>query len=186
VKLFLPLLAVAPPSLPDLIVEQVIVSDATVQVTLFNRGDAPVTDAFWVDVYVSPRAAPQAANQIWENLGDQGLAWGVTSSGLNPGERLTLSVGDQYFRPQNSFLRGPIAVGTPIFAQVDSFNPSSTFGAVLETHERDGAFYNNISSVTAAVAIDLPPNSLQNRATVGDLLPPRAVQGADDARDGGR
>ena len=63
-----------------------------------NQGDAYVTDEFWVDVYINPDPAPTAVNQIWEDLADEGLVWGVTAGALPlaPGEAITLTVGGDH------------------------------------------------------------------------------------------
>jgi hypothetical protein len=37
-----------------------------------------------------------------------------------------------------------LPAGTVLYAQVDSFNPDTAYGAVLETHEIIGRPYNNI------------------------------------------
>jgi hypothetical protein len=51
---------------------------------------------------------------------------------------------------------GTLPVGTPIYAQVDSYNPFTTFGAVLENHEISGAPYNNILGPVLSTASTLP------------------------------
>src|SRR5262249_5804815 len=117
-------------------------------------GFLAVTDPFWVDVYVDPTTAPERVNQVWSDLGSRGAAWGVlgTALPLAPGATLTLRVGDAYYRSPNSNPGLPIAVGTPIYAQVDSYGPGSSYGAVLESHERDGEPYNNILGPVSATA----------------------------------
>ena len=69
---------------------------------------------------------------------------------LEPGETLTLTLGDPYYRASLSNPGGPITAGTQLYAQVDSFNAATNYGAVLEQHERDGGAYNNISGPVAA------------------------------------
>jgi hypothetical protein len=53
-------------------------------------------------------------------------------------------VGDSDYRLSLNNLGRAITAGTPIYARVDSFNATSSNGAVLETHERDGGVYNNM------------------------------------------
>ncbi len=46
-------------------------------------------------------------------------------------------------------LNGGVGMGTAVYAQVDSAHATSSVGAVLESHERRGAAYNNIVAGTA-------------------------------------
>jgi hypothetical protein len=80
-------------------------------------------------------------------VGQQGLVWGVTGSArkaLVPGASITLRLGDAYYDPEISVYSGALAPDTPLYAQVDSFNPATNYGTVLETHEASGGAYNNI------------------------------------------
>ena len=63
---------------------------------------------------------------------------------LQPGEALTLTLEGPYFVTGSSLLSSPFTVTDRIYAQVDSANATTGYGAVLETHERDGEAYNNI------------------------------------------
>jgi uncharacterized repeat protein (TIGR01451 family) len=132
---------------PDLIVQSVIGSGNLVTVVIRNIGSAPVTNEFWVDAYISPTIVPTHVNQIWSDVGTRGLAWGVTSSALpiKPGALLTLTTQSTYYVPAYSYMGGPIASGTPLYAQVDSADVATTYGAVLESHEIVGGPYNNIT-----------------------------------------
>jgi hypothetical protein len=56
---------------------------------------------------------------------------------------LTLTYGDVYSWPSLGSY-GAIPVGTPIYAQVDSANANTIYGAALETHESMGEADNNI------------------------------------------
>lgn len=125
------------------------VAGGQIQVAIRNIGTSAITSAFWVDVYINPSRPPTQVNQTWPKLGQQGLVWGVTSAALPlaPDARLTLAVGDQFYRPALSRLGTPLAAGTAIYAQVDSANISTTYGAVLESHELHGGPYNNIGAV---------------------------------------
>ena len=64
---------------PDLVVQRIDVISDDVQVIIANIGNTSVADDFWVDLYVNPRTAPTRVNQIWPDLADQGLVWGVTT-----------------------------------------------------------------------------------------------------------
>jgi uncharacterized repeat protein (TIGR01451 family) len=130
---------------PDLVVESVSATSDDVQVVIRNAGNGPVSDEFWVDVYIDPHPVPTAVNQIWPDLASQGLAWGVTMD-LQPGDVLTLIVGDAYYVPEHSRVSWPLAAGTQVYAQVDSLDAETTYGAVLESHEITGGAYNNIGS----------------------------------------
>jgi hypothetical protein len=143
-------------SAPDLVVERIAATRNSVQIAIRNQGDTPAQDAFWVDLYINPYSAPTHVNQIWPNLSSQGLVWGVTAV-LQAGEVLTLTVNDTYYAPGYSHVSWPLAVGTPVYAQVDSANTATTYGAVLESHEILGQTYNNIlGSVVAASTTGAP------------------------------
>ncbi|MEJ5309992.1 MAG: LamG-like jellyroll fold domain-containing protein [Anaerolineae bacterium] len=142
---------------PDLIVENIIATPNHIQIVIRNRGNAPVEDEFWVDVYINPRTEPTQVNQTWDLLSNQGLAWGVTAAALpalTPGGTLTLTVGDAYYAPDYSRVSWPLAVGVPVYAQVDSYNAETSYGAVLERHEIIGEDYNNIE-MEEVVAADV-------------------------------
>jgi hypothetical protein len=157
-SIYLPMISASPAQqpLPDLIVDRIVATSSGIQVVIRNIGAAPVTEAFWVDLYINPRVAPTRVNQTWQTLGSQGMVWGVTPAGLPlaPGATLSLSIGDRFYQPALSSFSVPLPVGTKIYAQVDSSNVATTYGAVLETHERAGGPYNNISGpITLAVPL---------------------------------
>jgi len=152
---YLPLLARNYIAAPDLVVQSVTATGDSVQVVIENQGSTPVTDEFWVDVYVNPSPAPTGVNQLWPDLADEGLVWGVKAAALPlaPGDVLTLTVGDAYYVPEHSQVAWPLAEGTPVYAQVDSWNAVTTYGAVLENHEITGGVYNNISSTVSTAGL---------------------------------
>jgi hypothetical protein len=132
---------------PNLVVESLSATSRNVELVIRNRGNSPVTDAFWVDVYINPRTPPYAVNETYDDLGDFGLAWAVQKEGLRqlvPGGSLTLRMNDAFYDPDISTFPGNLQPGTPIYAQVDSFNPSTNYGTVLESHEAIGQAYDNI------------------------------------------
>ena len=145
--IFLPLAVNnAKPPAPDLVVEQITITSQGVQVVIKNQGDAPVNDAFWVDLYVDPDPVPTGVNQVWDDgRSAQGMTWGITGYPpiLSPGQRLTLNVNNAYY----SNVTWPLPAGTPVYVQVDSAKLDSPYGAVLESHEMNGGAYNNISHV---------------------------------------
>jgi hypothetical protein len=133
---------------PDLVVRSLTATGNNVTLKIANQGNAPIRDAFWVDVYIDPHTVPTAVNQPWYDLADQGLVWAVNGGALPaliPGGEITLSVNDAYYAPDYSVVSWPIPPGTVFYAQVDSYNLDTTYGAVRETHEIAGKPYNNIS-----------------------------------------
>jgi hypothetical protein len=176
--IYLPLLARDGISAPDLVVESLTAGGSQITVTLRNQGNAPVVDAFWVDVYLDPATAPTQVNQRWQDLGSQGLVWGVQGAALplGPGESLTLTVGDAYYFPNLSNPGGGLAAGTPVYAQADSVNQLTSYGGVLENHEIGGGVYNNISGPVSSQGgggVVGPPAGSATAAGSGGALPPR-------------
>ncbi|KAB8142250.1 isopeptide-forming domain-containing fimbrial protein [Chloroflexia bacterium SDU3-3] len=178
-RTFLPLVMTAAADLmPDLVVQEIRVASGAVEVVVKNQGDGPVNDPFWVDLYVSPTTPPTKVNQIWQTQGGGGAAWGVTGTALPlaPGATLTLRVGDAYFRADMSELPVSLPAGTALYAQADSANTETTYGAVLERHERDGGPYNNIASasVPASTALGSAPRAAAGAAVTA--LPKRPAK----------
>jgi hypothetical protein len=149
----------APLQGPDLVVEAITSSDGQLTLTIANSGDMPVNDAFWVDLLIEPGRAPLRVNDTWDALGTRGLSWGVTAP-LAPGARLSLTVGDQYYRSDYSRPGGPIAAATLLYAHVDAASTSNPDGGVRESHEVSGGAYNNVFGPhPAASTITLPAPS---------------------------
>jgi uncharacterized repeat protein (TIGR01451 family) len=150
---YLPLImyGVGPP-LADLVVSEITTSGGSLHVTVKNIGQLAAAESFWVDAYINPTSAPVRVNQLWNAVGNRGATWAVLGSvlPLEPGETVTLTQGDVYYRPTLSNPGGPITAGTQLYAQVDSFNATSSNGAVLETHERDGGGVQQYSRPVAA------------------------------------
>lgn len=123
--------------LPDLIVESLAASTDAMTVTLRNVGEAPVTDAFWVDVYVNPEQT-LTVNRPWHTIAGNGAVWGVTQS-IAPGAALTLTLGDPFY---STFYSGkdPFPVGGVVYALADSVDFSHVYGAVLESSEENNLF----------------------------------------------
>jgi PKD repeat protein len=133
---------------PELIVQSVSASSEVITVVIKNIGDAPAAQSFWVDAYVDPNPPPTAVNQIWwdQNRSLQGVAWAVDEPfvPLEPGAVITLTSRDPNVSPERTLFQGNLPVGTPIYAQVDSYNYQTDYGAVLERQEMLGLPYNNI------------------------------------------
>jgi hypothetical protein len=129
---------------PDLTVKRIILSSNYIKVVVENIGDAPVAanNDFWVDLYINPSHKP-VYNETWETLGSQGGVWGVTDPflPLEPGEVITLTTGGSLYWPELSNIQWPLDSETTYFyAQVDSANAATAYGAVQESDEN-----NNVS-----------------------------------------
>jgi uncharacterized repeat protein (TIGR01451 family) len=146
--IYLPLVARNYVVAPDLIVEAVDVG-ATTEIMIANDGDAPVEASFWVDLYVNPTSEPQSVNDIWPELADEGLVWGVTDP-LGVGERLTLTVESPYYSEAYSAISDTLTADDTIYVQVDSASVEREYGGVQEIHEILGGEYNNIWPEPAA------------------------------------
>jgi hypothetical protein len=160
---------------PDLVISYLEASPNGVTVILQNQGQGPVVDAFWVDVYLNPHQPPTRVNQTWYDIGQAGLVWGVTTLPLQPGQALTLTIGDGAYWPSLSHFGPPLSPGSQVYGQVDSLNPHTTYGGVLENHEISGGIYNNISATLSTANLRL--NYAAKRDFLSspalDLLPPR-------------
>ncbi len=143
-EIYLPVLLSDFTYAPDLVVEEILATQSVITVVLRNQGPAATDKTFWVDVYVEPERPPEGVNETWDKLTDQGLVWAVTET-LAPGDLLTLTVGGLYYQVDYSRVDWPLAEGTPIYAQVDSANEETAYGAILETHEIIGLTYNNVA-----------------------------------------
>jgi len=177
-KIFLPLVQKNYAAAPDLIVTNITATVNSIQVVIKNTGAQPVTDEFWVDVYINPNPAPTHVNQTWQMLSSRGMVWGVTASALplNPGQSLTLQINDAYYWASLSNVTFPLALGTPVYAQVDSANANVSYGAVLENHEITGSAYNNISSTTVVAGsapVRLAPGAIKQYPNDRGRLPER-------------
>jgi hypothetical protein len=180
-RVYLPLVMRRHVVAPDLIVESLTARSDAVTVTIRNVGSAPIdelfTNEFWVDVYVDPDVAPTGVNQTWEMVGDEGLAWGITLDALPlaPGDALTLTSYDVYYRPDESEISWPIAAGTPIYAQVDSAHVETAHGTVWEIHEIADGTYNNIFGPVAVTSGESGTPSVREapRPSSESHLPPR-------------
>ena len=136
---------------PDLVVQSVTATAGDVQIVIANQGNAPVVDGFWVAGYVNPSPAPDAVNQMWWELGDEGMFWGIPEDALplNPGETITLAVSDDYYDEDYSHVSWPLAAGSVVYVQADAWNADTDYGAIRESHEITGGSYdNNIGSDT--------------------------------------
>ncbi len=179
-RIYLPLVSRNALVAPDLIVQNLVVTNRSVQVVIKNQGNAPVNDEFWVDVYINPNPTPTHVNQVWWMLGEEGLVWGIKAPALpiQAGGVMTLTIGDRYYTSTLSTFSGWIPNGTPVYAQVDAVNMDTTYGGVLESHEILNGFYNNIVGPvypTAGMAASGPAlaGDRSPASQTSDGLPPR-------------
>jgi hypothetical protein len=138
---------------PDLVVQRIIATSNNVQVVIKNQGasftphHSPPFPYVRIDLYVNPNPVPTEVNQTWDDgRCTQGAVWSVPTTVLiRSNKAITLTIGDVYYQPSFSSFPESLPAGTPIYAQVDSLNPDTTYGAVLEDHETTGGVYNNIT-----------------------------------------
>jgi hypothetical protein len=156
---------------PDLVVRDLVATANDVQVVIANEGNAPSNESFWVDVYIDPSPPPSHVNQIWPYLADEGLVWGVEAV-LQPGETIALQVGDAHYFEEYSLVSWPLALGTPVYVQIDSAG-NDNYGAVWEMDEILGTSYNNIDDTTVVRGTGrvVAPDAVQPGAV--SPLPPR-------------
>jgi hypothetical protein len=150
----------------DLVVADVIATRDDVQVVIANQGNGPISDEFWVDVYIAPRSTP-VVNQPWPYVAAEGLVWGITADALDelaPGGMLTLTWNDAYYHPEWSRVTWPLAENTPVYVQVDALGDYD-YAAVLESHEIAREGYNNVSStlVTLSTRFAVEAHSTRRR-----------------------
>jgi len=156
---------------PDLVTRITPTGD-NVQVVIKNQGNAPVTDDFWVDLYVNPNPVPTAVNQIWNDLADEGVVWDIKVD-LLPGGTITLTIGDTDTSWEHTGFSGSLAAGTWIYVQVDSANTLTDYGGVLEDHEIMGGTYNNITGRKLSAPVDVGTLASDRPPPPPGHLPPR-------------
>ena len=101
-------------------------------------------DGFWVDLYINP-AEPPTANQRWGEICGLpclgGLAWAISNQPLSFGQsRALVSIPSQFhpngYDPFQTVWEGKLPAGEhQLYAYVDSWHPTNSFGAVLESDE---------------------------------------------------
>jgi len=173
-NIFLPMLINNYAATPDLVVSEIAIDGESISVTIENQGLAPVTEEFWVDLYLNPTPPPTQVNDVWEMSSVYGAAWGVVEPGLlNSGESLVLTLNDAYLDTGRTNLPNVISVGTTIYVQVDSANTITGFGGVAESHELFGEPYNNIESITTTSSSVVFVSEETAVLPYSNLLPPR-------------
>jgi hypothetical protein len=154
---------------PDLTVESLTATSNQVEVVIKNWGSAPVTDAFWVDVYFDPSVTP-SLNQPWDTIASHGVVWGVTTSIPAGGSLTLITSGDYYFPEYSSPI--PLPVGANVYALVDSINYDTTYGAVRESDEGNNLF-GPVTSTTGTPNGVAQVGAQGQPPAVREELPPR-------------
>lgn len=131
------------PAAPNLVARVIEVTPAeptvndivNVRVLVENIGTGPALESFWVDLYISPSATPNA-NQAWPDLSTNGATWFV--EGLDAGDEIVLD--SLQADPARSNLLRLTEQGTAeLFVFVDSYG-STPSGAVAEQNEDNNLF----------------------------------------------
>jgi uncharacterized repeat protein (TIGR01451 family) len=135
-----------------------------VTVTVQNTGTLPVTNDFWVDLYLNPDTStghpvPPTVNHIWTNYcpggswdpgeGCYGKAWYVTTD-LAPGATLDLHTSQADVDGRYSNWPPPTysSSHSPFYAQVDSWGYS--YGSVSETDESNNTYGPQVAGAASA------------------------------------
>ena len=175
---YLPMIIKSGPQAPDLVITSLTATNETVEVVVTNQGPVDTGAGFWVDFYVAPTTAPTAANQLWQDLSSEGIAWGITVP-IAAGDSLTLTYStapgapNLYYSVEDSNFTGTMSAGTSVYAQVDSAHVSNVNGAILETHEILGGAYNNVSGEVFSTAAGAIPTVVGD--THADSQPMNAI-----------
>ncbi|NJP06968.1 MAG: hypothetical protein HC837_15785 [Chloroflexaceae bacterium] len=141
----------------------------TITVVVHNQGNKPSTNGFWVDLYFNPSSTP-AVNQTWDILCElfpcHGITWGVTRQ-LNPGEQVVLTSTVESYAEAQTVWPGWLLNGTTdIVVQVDSWNPETTNGNVVETDEA-----NNVTSLSGLTVTGANPATLAQEPVLAERPP---------------
>ncbi|HSJ57344.1 MAG TPA: PKD domain-containing protein, partial [Anaerolineae bacterium] len=112
--------------------------EVVITVVITNVGTA-VADGFWVDFYINPDPVPTGPGLLWHDVCGlfpcYGLVWDVPA-GLAPGQSVTLTSTLDSFDPSRTKWLGYFAPGTTdLYLFVDSWDPSTAWGAVQELDE---------------------------------------------------
>jgi len=135
--------------LPDLVVSEILVMPdkpvagqaVDIVVTIENRGTRAAGSCFWIDLYINPIRLPIEVNRGWFDAGSEGgLVWSLC--GLDAGESITLHLDDEHFWSEYSRFEGSFTepVIQTLYAQVDSWNPGTDYGAEYESDEQNNVY----------------------------------------------
>jgi len=171
-----------PPTLalnaPDLIIESVVATPEGIQIVIRNIGTATVTadHRFWVDAYLAPDPPPATEDDTWnDGRSEYGAMWRALGP-IPPGGTLVLTTDDAFYFSEESLLPETLPLGAIVYAQADSANTATTYGAVEETHELGGGSYNNIFGpimVQESGRFTHPEGAAATRDTAAETWPAR-------------
>ncbi|RPI53161.1 MAG: hypothetical protein EHM56_07570 [Chloroflexi bacterium] len=117
---------------------------------------------FWVDFYLNPSPVPTGPNLQWNDACSLNLCYGLTwpvLAGLQPGQSVVLTSTPDSFDVPRSFWMGYFTPGTTdLYLYVDSWNPGSFVGAVLELNETNNRAERHGLLVPGAVGVPLDPS----------------------------
>jgi hypothetical protein len=174
-KIFMPLIVNDFVTAPDLVVTDINASSALIEIVIENQGAQATSSGFWVDFYIAPDPVPTHENELWSDVGTEGIVWGINVS-IPAGGSLTLTystapgASNLYYSAINSNYSGNLPVGTSVYAQVDSAHLNTTYGGVLENHEILDGTYNNVSAEFTAVNVVAPGSIPDAMVTSAQML----------------
>ncbi len=135
------------PLLPDLVGSFTLTPDQSeyqpdepvlITVVITNQGTV-AAGPFWVDFYLNPDPVPTGPSLPWNEACSLVPCYGLTweaPAGLAPGESVVLTSTPDSYDVTRSLWSGYFASGTSdLYLYVDSWNPGSAVGAVLESNE---------------------------------------------------
>jgi uncharacterized repeat protein (TIGR01451 family) len=116
----------------------------TINGRVTNQGNAPVQDAFWVDLFINPTNPPTSGDvpTIWNLRCEQpciGISWAVTRT-LQPGESFTFDSTASSYQEEYTIWEGYLDTNpTSLYLYVDPWAsegaPDREYGAVIEVLE---------------------------------------------------
>lgn len=138
---------------------------ATITIIVTNVGNAPVTNGFWVDLYIDPSSVPSTGGR-WDNFSSSGIAWQVETTdfggALEKGEYVTLVSVEKGSGPDGQFGFDPLQTNwgglfntgaSRLYSYTDSFSENNSPNhLVIESNEIDnitGYGLTNTGSATA-------------------------------------
>jgi uncharacterized repeat protein (TIGR01451 family) len=159
---------VVPPSGPNLVVQDIqidpdppTVGVATrITVTLHNTGTTPISDDFWVDLYVDPTTVP-TVDVLWNDIAPFGKAWLIHQDIPGGGDLIIHT--DQPDDPADpesvysNWLGWFVSPGAhTLYVQVDAFGLPA--GEIAETDETDNVYGPQTVNVKPNAGFVMPPS----------------------------
>ena len=123
---------------------------------------------FYVDLFINPSSIPTGTNQTWDSKCSLALCFGIAwyVPNIQPGQAITLTSNKASYARQQTRWPGWFASGTTdLYLFVDSYNPASTWGAVLESDEKNNLFHLGGLKVTGEDPVELTPTPTSTEPT---------------------